>query len=255
MLGALIRRRDLATFLSEHGAGFHYGKFSNFEAARAWLPPSAEFDSESLSDEYINVRTQRVYPNDYPVMYWLREAFASGAASIWDLGGSVGIHYYAYGRYMPFPPGLQWDVHELAVVARLGRALASSNRVPNLRFHDGAVDPATIRADVWISAGVIEFLEDLDITELLQSVAKKPAHVLLNKVPLYDGPDFVSTHNLGKGSFAPHRVFSRERLVARIQSAGYKLTDAWQVPDRLFTIPGQPEHSFDHYSGLYFRIC
>ena len=47
------------------------------------------FDLASLSDEYLETRTECTYAFDYPVMFWLRNAFEAGARSIFDIGGSV----------------------------------------------------------------------------------------------------------------------------------------------------------------------
>jgi putative methyltransferase (TIGR04325 family) len=88
--------------------------------------------------------------------------------------------------------------------------------------------------------------------ELLRRCAALPAHVVLNKLPLYPGDDFVCTQNIGHGCFAPLRVFNRERFVRGIEALGYVLRDEWDVHERSLYLPGYPERSFSAFSGLYF---
>lgn len=243
---------QLRHFLSIRGGGLHYGSFGSFDEARAWLPASEGFDRAAFSDEYINERSQRVYGFDYPVMFWLRAAFEAGARSIYDIGGSVGVHYYAYRKFIEFPAGLAWHVCELPVVNTLGRELACKHGVSALTFTE-SMDTTGVCHDVWIAAGVLEFIEDRRLDELLARAERAPTHVFVNKLPLHDGADFVSTQNIGGGAFVAHHVYNRARYVERIEALGYRLIDSWDVHERAFHVPGQPERSFEAYSGLYFR--
>lgn len=252
LLSGLYQKERRNYFLSPAGGGLHYGRYASFAAARAALPTSAGFGNESVQDEFVAVRTQRVYAFDYPMMFWLREAFGLGARSIYDFGGSVGVHYYAYQRYMSFPEGLVWRVCELPEVCRIGRELAAKQSPNGLVFFDSA-DTSSIRDDIWILGGVLEFLEGVRLDDMLSRAARKPGHLLLNKLPLHEGDDFVSTQNIGNGSFVPHYVFNRQRFIASIEACGYELKDSWGVPERAFQDPSNPGHDFEEYSGLYFR--
>ena len=89
----LWQRQRLNHFLSVNGGGLHYGKFASFDEARAWLPKNPGYDLESLSDEYLEVRTRRIYAFDYPVMFWLRNAFEATPD-----GGEIAIAIAAEGR-------------------------------------------------------------------------------------------------------------------------------------------------------------
>jgi len=252
VLRNLWQRERLNHFLSSGGGGLHYGRFSSFDEARAWLPKSSGHDLEVLSDEYIEVRTKRVYAFDYPVMFWLREAFAGGARSIFDIGGSVGVQYYSYRRYLSFPEGLVWRVSELPVVCRLGREYAQRHGVTALQFSE-TIDTSAISDDIWIAAGVLELLEKTRLEDLLARAAKRPEHILINKLPLWKGEEYVSTQNIGSDSFTPHYVFNRERFVSAVEALGYTLVDSWEVPERAYQDPREPERDFANYSGLCFR--
>lgn len=250
-LRAWRARRGLAYYVSPKGYGLHWGHFATFEEGRRWLPASPEFDHERFSDEYLASRINTVYGFDYPMMLWLGHAFRSGARRIFDFGGSVGVHYYSYRRYLDYPSDLEWHVCELPASAKRGREHASAVGAEGLRFSE-QFEPEKINADIWITAGTIEFVE-LGLDNMIAQCAVRPGHVLVNKLPLHDGDDFVSTQNIGQGGFAPHAVFNRKRYIERVERLGYRLADAWKVPERSFTVPGAPGSSFPTYSGLYFQ--
>lgn len=248
---SMLRKRGLQRYLSARGEGSHYGRFETFDQARAWLPKSPEFEFDEFTNEYANQRSYKVDSFDYPALFWLRAAFDEGAVSVYDIGGSVGNLYYAYGKYLKYPAALKWTVNELPVSVKIGRELAALRKAEPLEFVD-TLDPASVAADVWIAAGAIEFVDSYRPADLLSAARTRPRHVLFNKLPLYAGDEFVSTQNIGRGSFVPHYVYNRQQFIAAIEGAGYRLVDSWWVPDRSFTVHGQPENSFDEYSGLYF---
>jgi putative methyltransferase (TIGR04325 family) len=249
---AWLHARFHERFLSARGFATYYGVYGSFGEARAQLPTSKEFDSHEVITGLMNERMHRVYPCDYPVLFWLREAFLGGATGVFDIGGSVGVHYYAYRRVLPYPEGLQWIVCEVPSAAAVGRAMAERLDVRELRFVD-TLNTADIRLPVWISAGALQYIEDGDIERLLAECRQPPHWLLLNKLPVYDGDDFVVTQNIGPGIYAPAHVYNRARLVERIRTQGYELADSWEVPERAFYLPGHPDKCFPSFSGFCFR--
>ena len=244
------RRRH---FLSPEGFGFYFGVFDSFEAARRSLPPNPEFGNEALAQEYVDLRSRKIFAYDYPVMWWLTRAFARGATRVLDIGGSVGVHFYAYRSYMEMPAALVWRIVEVPTIVALGRRVAAERGAAALRFTDDLDEALRGEgADVWISAGALQYMEEGRPDELLRRCATLPAHVVLNKLPLYPGDDFVCTQNIGHGCFAPMWVFNRERFVCGIEALGYVLRDEWDVHERSLYLPGHPERSFPAFSGLYF---
>lgn len=240
-------------FLSREGWGAHFGVFDSFAAARAWLPRSPEFDHAALAAEYVDVRSKKVFAYDYPVMQWLQRAFQGGATSVLDIGGSVGVHYYAYHRYFDMPANLSWHVVEVPAMVAIGQDLAVQNGATALHFMDDLDRTATTRThDVWLSAGALHYLEDARPERLLKLCAVRPKHILLNKLPLYGGEDFVTTQNIGEGSFAPLHVYNRARFIHNIKELGYTLWDKWAVHERSMYLPGHPDRSFPSFTGLYF---
>lgn len=242
------RRRQ---FLTEAGFGSYFGLFKNFGEAREWLPANPEFDKAALAAEYVNVRTKKVFAYDYPVMWWLERAFGQGAVRVLDIGGSVGVHFHAYRRYFELPQGVSWNVVEVPAIAAIGRKMAEQAQAGGLRFADN-LEQALSSNDIWIAAGSLHYFEDARPGDLLQRCEGRPRHILLNKLPLYDGEDYVTAQNIGAGCFSPMHVYNRSRFIEELESLGYTLRDEWQVPERSMYLPGFPERSFPAFTGLYF---
>jgi putative methyltransferase (TIGR04325 family) len=245
-------RRHHRFFLSAAGYGSHRGIYRDFAEARAALPPSQEFNTREFAQEYIDNRSRRVFAFDYPVMLWMKDAFAHGVTTVCDIGGSVGNHFYAYRKYLDYPPALQWHVYELPASIAAGGEIALRNGATQLSFRSLA-DLQRDAGDLWLAAGAIEFIEQGRPNQLLAASRQRPRHILLNKLPLYDGEDYVSTQNIGGGAFAPHYVYNRARLVADIEALGYHLIDAWEVGGRRLSLIEHPNKTIPRYSGLYFR--
>lgn len=245
-------RRHLAYFLSKDGFTSFHGVFRSFSEVRESLPKSKEHNQRALAAEYVEVRCHRVFSHDYPVIYWLSEAFRSGATSVFDIGGSVGVHYHAYKKLLAYPQSLAWQVCDVPDIVQIGRELAARSSATQLTFTE-TLDPGSVQADVWISAGAIHYIEDARPSSLLAACKHRPKHLMLNKLPLYDGGDFVAAQNIGENSYAPQYVYNRQHFVTDIENLGYRLVDSWQVPECSFYLPGHPEKSFRTYSGLYFR--
>ncbi|MEJ8847976.1 methyltransferase, TIGR04325 family [Variovorax rhizosphaerae] len=248
-----VIRQSRDHFLSPQGMGSHFGVFDSFAAARDWLPPSPEFDLDVLAVEYIRVRTKRVYAYDYPVMWWLDRAMRDGATRVLDIGGSVGVHYYAYRRHIAMPDGLAWHVVEVPTIADIGKNMAARQGATPLSFTTHLQDAlAASRDDVLLAAGVIQYLDEGRPDRLLKLGDARPTHLLLNKVPLYGGEDFVTTQNIGGGAFSPVHVYNRDRFIKDIEALGYTLMDEWAVAERSMNLPGLADRSFPTFTGLYF---
>ncbi|MDB5731381.1 MAG: putative methyltransferase, family [Variovorax sp.] len=244
----------LHRFLSPQGYPAYFGVFPSFAAARAWLPHSPGFDHGPLATEYVQVRTQKVFAYDYPVLWWLQHAFRCGAAHVLDIGGSVGVHYFAYRRYLEMPPALTWHVADLPSIVSIGRTLAEQQGISALTFTDDLPLALAGEHDIWISAGALQYFEHGRPSGLLERCAMRPGHLVFNKLPLYEGEDFVTTQNIGEGCYAPLYVYNRARLIHDIEALGYRLRDCWPVHERSLDLPGYPERSLPSFSGLYFDL-
>ena len=247
-----IDRRDYAHFLSQEGFASHYGVFDDFTQAREMLPLSREFNQRELTDEYEKIRTQQLFTYDYAVIFYLAKAFAENSTTIFDIGGSVGVHYHAYKKVLDYPLKMTWQVFETPEVVQVGREIATRKGSLQLLFTD-SLEMSQVESDIWISAGALQYIEDARPCRLLANCKKRPTHIIFNKLPVYSGEDFVTAQNIGNSSYAPAYVYNRSRFVNEIESMGYKLLDSWGVHERTFYLPGHPEKSFGSFSGMYFK--
>lgn len=237
-------------FFTPEGFCDYFGVFESFDAARAWLPHSLEFDHPALAQGY-DEHTRHVFAYDYPMMWWLQQAFRGGASTVLDIGGSFGVHYYAYRRYLQMPDDLIWQVVEVPAMVAVGREFAALHEAIALRF---TVDlkEAGRYASIWLSAGALQYIDEGRIDRLLQMSGARPPHILINKLPIFDGSAFVTAQNIGHGCYAPVQVFSRKSFVSEIEALGYMLIEEWKVHERSLLIPGHPELFIQAFSGFYF---
>ena len=239
-------------FESANGHALHNGVFRTFEEAAASEPVSHGFNEASHASEYED-RRERVFPYDYPILFWLQQIFAGATSlNVVDIGGHVGVHYYAYGKYLRYPPQLGWLVIEVDAIAKAGRERALRMAATALEFTTSFEALDSHPTDVVLSAGALHYVERPLLWGTIARARTKPVHILLNKVPLYQGEDFVSLQNIG-GGFSPHYVWNREEFVRRFERIGYHLVDDWGVPERHFELFDDPGRSFGSYSGLYLR--
>ena len=90
-----------------------------------------------------------------------------------------------------------------------------------------------------------------DLRALLAQLGSRPAHLLLNKLPVYDGATFVTVQSTGR-AFHPYRIYNRDALVDGTTALGYRLVDAWRNSEQSCRIPLTRGRDIDAYSGFYF---
>jgi putative methyltransferase (TIGR04325 family) len=244
---ALLRWRYRRQF--PHWPGAFWGVFGSFAEATAAAPPGLPlgYDSPQMATLY-DGRLDRVWATDYPSMLWLERALPQ-VRSVFDLGGHVGVSYYGFSRYLTFPAGLRWTVCDVPAVIDRGRALAAEKQAAALEFVSRPED--LDGKDVLHASGVLQYLEE-DVTALLGRLSAPPAHLLLNKLPLHDGPAFVTLQHT-MHAYCPYRVFNRAAFLTALEQAGYRLIDSWDDLDRTCIVPHQPGRAVTKYTGLYLR--
>jgi putative methyltransferase (TIGR04325 family) len=183
---------------------------------------------------------------DYPVMFWLSQLLQDESTRmVFDFGGSVGVHFYAYGSKLCFPPDLRWTVCELPAIAEAGRQVAAEQEAE--LFFTSKFEDADGQ-HLLLASGSVQSVEDLG--EMLRSLRRPPEHLVINRLPLYDGPRFVTLQNAGS-VFSPQYVFNRDEFVGSLNAAGYELIDVW---DDLVDACIIPFHvTVAPYQGLYLK--
>jgi putative methyltransferase (TIGR04325 family) len=230
--------------------GSCFGVYGSFEEAKRAIPKNrlVGYDQPAMAAMY-RERTLRVYPADYPVLYWLSKIMPA-TRRLLDFGGHVGLQYYSYQRYLQYPDGLQWVICDVPEVVKAGRQLAAEPGATSLTFTQ-SFDEAE-GADVLLTSGSLQFLEGEFLPNALGKIKKRPPHFLVNRTPVHGTQQFVTLHDNGPACHA-YTVFGRGRFVAFARKLGYELVDEWEVAELSFRIPCYPGYEVPAYSGFYFR--
>ena len=225
------------------------GVYASFAEAIAAAPRTKPlgFDAANAGNWYFD-KLNGVQLEDYPVIYWLKRAFAD-SRSVFEIGGHVGVAYYGFSRVLEYPQDLSWNILDFPSVMEAGEALARQRGQTKLHFAHGGL--STIKgADILMAAGVLQYLET-NLATILSNFQQPPKHVLINVTPVYDGPRFTTIQNVGSVYCAYH-IFNRQEFLSSLEAIGYRLVDSWTKP-RCLHVPGHPDKTLDHYSGFYFR--
>ena len=145
-------------------------------------------------------------------MFWLAPLLSS-PVKLFDFGGHCGTHFYAYAPYIDYSPELQWVVCDVPEIMQYGKQIAAEQGKKQLTFAEGFADADG--ADVLLAAGSLQYVESPNFSVSLASLKSLPRHLVLNKLPLYDGPTFVTLQN-GGVAFHPMYVFNRKDFIDSI---------------------------------------
>jgi putative methyltransferase (TIGR04325 family) len=186
--------------------------------------------------------------SDYPVLFYLAP-LVSQLRSAFDLGGSVGNLFYVLSDHLSFSKDFIWMVHDFPAKKQLALALARDNNEHRVTFAD--VFSAASGVDLFIAVGAIHYFEST-LSELLCTLDKLPAHVILNRSPFFESQDMTVVHD-GGDWIIPCKLHDSDRLVREMVKLGYDLAGSWSVPERTMQIPLYPEYR-ETYKGFYFRM-
>lgn len=224
------------------------GVYNTVEEARRDIPASflVGFDNPAGST-FMGSRCA-LRESDYPILFWLGRLLKPNS-SLLDFGGYLGVSFFAYERYLAYPPGLRWIVYDVDAVVEAGRKIAEREGRAELTFLSNLNGlPAP---DILLAAGSIHFL-DQPFTSYLAQLSELPRIILINKLPLWEGEPFVTLHNMGP-AMSTYQIFNRPQFIKSITDLGYELKDSWENADFGCYIPFHPEHAVHAYSGLLFQ--
>jgi putative methyltransferase (TIGR04325 family) len=248
------RYRYARHFRRTRERGLHYGVFPTFELALAAAPSGRPLgydhphaaDLASAGGPHL---LDAVNPRDYPVLYWLSSHLASGATSIFDFGGHVGLKYHAFRRYLQYPDTLRWVVCDMPAVVEAGRAIARERPGGNrLDFTTRPEDADGF--DVFFASGSLQYVET-PLPGLLARLERAPLHLVLNGLPVTDGAGFVTLQSDGHG-FSPYWIQNRREFVRGLEAMGYVLRDTWTIPEKHVVIPFHEDRSVRGFTGFCF---
>ncbi len=224
------------------------GVYTNFADAEAAIPQGARvgYDHDALRGMY-RQRMGKACESDYAVLFWLRDLLRADSC-VFDYGGHVGVSWYGWREYLRYPEGLRWRVCDVPSIIAEGRALAAERGVQGLEFTDRIEDGAD--ADILLLAGSLQYV-DLSLPQLLERMRARPAHVLINKLPVHDSHSFVTVQSTGR-AFHPYRIYRRADVIAQMGALGYRLVDDWINREQYCCIPFTRGLDVKAYSGFYF---
>lgn len=183
---------------------------------------------------------------DYPILFWLAPLL-SGAGAVFDLGGNLGLAYFAYRKYLTFPPHLRWIVCEVPATVAVGEELARKRGESKLVFTEHR--EAANEANIYFSGGALQYIEE-PFAEILAKLERRPSHVLINRVPLCEEAAFITLQNNGAWT-VPYKAANRGDFIAGVEALGYELVDSWRVARSLKVL--MSSRTADYY-GMYFRL-
>ncbi len=247
---AALKARFERNFITLKGVGCLSGAYPDFAAAAEAAPKTMAvgYDIDAAGTLY-RERMSRVLLKDYPALLWLSRIMPE-ARRLFDIGGHVGVMYYAYRRYLNFRHDLAWTVCDVPSVVRAGEAMARERNESNLFFTTRLADASG--SDVVLATGSLQYIERT-IGDLLASLPQKPRHVLINETPTHAEREIITLQNIGV-SICPYRITRHGSIPMSMADLGYDLVDSWEDPVRRTEIPFVTGEKEIAYSGFYFRL-
>jgi putative methyltransferase (TIGR04325 family) len=241
-------RHDYAREFARRPANRFRGVHASFAEAEAAIPPGAPvgYDHAAMAELYRH-RMEKANQSDYAVLFWLK-GLLDERSFVFDFGGHVGVAYHAWRGYLGYRPGLRWLVHDMPAIVGVGAELARERPSAGLEFTSDVT--AGRGATVMLAAGSLQYIDE-SLPALLARIGSLPRHLIVNKLPIYDGEPFVTVQSTGR-SFHPYRIYNRAAFVAELAALGYRVVDAWCNREQHCEIPFTRGRDIDAYSGYYF---
>jgi putative methyltransferase (TIGR04325 family) len=226
------------------------GVYGDFRQAEAAAPRGKKigYDHPDLAREYHKKLNLRLESFDYPILFHL-DRIVDRCTTVFDFGGNLGVHYLRYRRYLKMDH-VKWIVLDLPEVTAIGQKTCAD--LSNIAFINGIAELKESQLDILLASGSIQYLASQDLLQKMTDHGVRPAHVLINRLPLYDGPQFVTLQNGGL-AYHPQYVFNREIFISSIESLDYELVDSWPDTGDSCIIPFHPARSIHAYTGFYFQ--
>jgi putative methyltransferase (TIGR04325 family) len=252
--GVLQWRRRRFNNHFEHNTVDHLfrGVFDSADAALASAPPRRLLGYDNPASSELYLKRLAVDDHDPPAMFWLQQAFDQGATRVADLGGSVGIKYFAFRQWMRYPERLAWRVVDVPAATARGRQFAREQGAgPALEFADDL--RAACEMQVLYASGVLQYLPQT-LGQLLAAAPTRPDWVIVNTTPIHPSASYFTLNSIGT-AYCAYRVQAREAFVREVLGAGYRLRAEWRNVGKLMQLPLHPSHSLDCYSGFCFQAA
>jgi putative methyltransferase (TIGR04325 family) len=247
----LFQRAHDAVVPARRNRNRFLGSFESFAAAEAAAPRKARlgYDNAELASWY-RERLGRIQSEDYPVLFWLQRALAD-TRGIFDFGGHVGLHFFAFDPLLTWPAGSTWTVCDVPAVVEAGRRVASERGAPReLRFTTRPEDADG--ADLFLASGSLQYLPIGFLHDLLRRLSRPPKRLLINKLPLHPTVAYTTLQDT-RASFHPYAVDSRPRWLSELGVLGYRALGEWSNFEHDCRVSLRSELNVPEYSGFYLE--
>jgi|TARA_Y100001972_G_scaffold122113_1_gene167156 putative methyltransferase (TIGR04325 family) len=238
----------LKKFLSNKDENLFMGSFESFQSAQANAPKGLKIGYDE-ADSADALYSHQIYNWDYAPLFWLSDAMSAGHTSIFDLGGHVGIKYYAFKRVLRYPEQIQWTVCDVPSVVKAGERLALE-RGASAQLNFCTDFGRASGADVLMLSGSLQYLPET-LGEILSQLAHKPKRVLLNITATHSHKTMYTLNSIGD-AVCPYRIQFQDEILADIRLAGYKRRDVWRNDGKPIQIPFVEGGADAFYFGCCF---
>ncbi|MFN0185516.1 MAG: TIGR04325 family methyltransferase [Aquabacterium sp.] len=241
---AYVRR-----FHDNRRSNLFHGVFDSFQAAGESAPDNrpSGYDNAPSARLYLGDAFFRPHSYDYPAALWMARSFQEGLRSVADLGGSVGIKFYAFQKLMDLPQDVRWTVIDVPAVAQCGREVAGA-RSAGQRLDFSSSLEVLDDVDVLLASGALQYLPQ-GLGEILAGLRRKPRRLIINTTPLHESLSFFTLNSIGT-AYCPYRIGSRPEFMAQLETQGYALRDEWRNDGKRMRLPFNPGYDVDGYSGM-----
>ena len=225
------------------------GVYESYAAADRAIPDSRKhgWDNQEAASRYM-FQIDYMLPTTYATFFWLSKLLQP-QSTLLDYGGNIGLSYYGYVKRRELPAGAHWVIVELPQLVAIGTKMAQRQKAAQLEF---ATDLTSAPAcDILLSAGALQYMEN-SVPGLLEKMAARPKHVLLNKVPLHRERSYWTLQNFGN-AVSPYRIYKEDEFLGYFEKAGYVLRDRWAVPELSCAIPFHPREYVKEFAGMYWE--
>ncbi len=229
---------------------FH-GVFDTFEAALASAPATHPKGYDNTDSANLYVRRLYVDEYDYPSMFWIQKSLNEGMSRFADVGGSIGIKYYAFEKFIQYPETFLWRVIDVPAAAQKGREFAQTrNTGAALEFSDQIADADGV--DVFFVSGALQYLPQT-LADILKSFQNLPKRIIINTTPVHPRHSYFTLNSIGT-AYCAYRVQAHDEFVESIKACGFRMRHEWQNTSKNLDLPLNPEMSVAHYSGFCFDL-
>ncbi len=245
-LRGITDRQALEQFKANRDQNLFYGVYPTWSEAEAAAKSYGAAGYDNVESSNIYQYMMRIAPHDYPALYWLSRSLSEGMKSVFDVGGAVGIKFYAFKEHLSAWRDLRWRVQDVPAMAARGTALAAERGVANQLDFD-ADFAAGDGFDLLFASGVVQYLPQR-VGEMLGSYKQLPKRIVINTAAIHAQHEFYTVNSIGT-AFCPYRIQTQAGFMRSLSQLGYRVRETWQNLGKPMTIPFRPDYSLTEYSG------